>query len=692
MAEFLTASKWEAIHGEKFEAWRKSRWIDSIRETQIFLNHLLPLGKVTGEKRLLPHQSESVQRVIYCHEFLKISPVMTTLATGTGKTVVMAAVMSWLFCLKKIQTFIVFCPNTIVRDRLKRDFETGTVFDEFNLIPIEFSSVRKEIRPVIVDSFQNLTNLVGNNLIVANRHQFQQGYSGGQDHLKFVTDHGGCLAIFNDEAHNTRGPEYKRTLDILKAKTDFRFDVTATPDRADNLRPEAHEIYNLSVVEAITGSYKNSRFIDKTYASYPRLIKDVVVKRPDVTRLGAIDTGNLLFKNEGTGQTLQIREIDWEDLPRKKNLQLVMDPGPMKLQLQLAYEAHLEKIKLADKRFKPLLFVIAPSIAGAKQAIEVMKEEFNLNPLLVVDDEVDYEKKELREAAANLGDFKSPYDSVVSVYMLREGWDVPEVSVICLLRGFGSPLFAHQVLGRGLRLIRRNGCESDRNIQELTIIDHKALCLDGLWAEIDALVLEGSEVVREREIPRDSDGSDANQEEQNKHGPQTVIRPELLELLKVPDSKPLEILSFSRALELLDEALECLKDYKPEKLIFVEVQIDGVKSYRPQTPEHNASRGLKVTAIPTSQKSVQLADAVQKEVMAWAKEMSEKYDPFATRMTHIYGIILDKVEEHLAAKQVLSSSDPHVVYAISVSLPQIKEAVYFELNNRIYSEELLKYG
>ncbi len=152
------------------------------------------------------------------------------------------------------------------------------------------------------------------------------------------------------------------------------------------------------------------------------------------------------------------------------------------------------------------------------------------------------------------------------------------------------------------------------------------------------------------------------------------------------------MLSFSRALELLDEALECLKDYKPEKLIFVEVEIEGVKSLRPQTPEHNSTRGLKVTAIPTSQKSVQLADTVQKEVMAWAKEMSEKYDPFATRMTHIYGIILEKVEEHLAAKQVLSSSNPHVVYAISISLPQIKEAVYFELNNRIYNEELLKYG
>ncbi len=364
----------------------------------------------------------------------------------------------------------------------------------------------------------------------------------------------------------------------------------------------------------------------------------------------------------------------------------------MKLQLQLAVEAHKEKIKIADKRFKPLLFVIAPSIAGAKQAIKAMKEDFSLNPLLVVDDEVDYEKAELREAAANLGDFNSPYDSVVSVYMLREGWDVPEVSVICLLRGFGSPLFAHQVLGRGLRLIRRNGCETDKNVQELTIIDHKALCLDGLWAEIDALVLEGDEIVRGREIPRDPGNDQFGAEDKNKLGAQVVIRPELLELLKIPDSIPIEILSFTRALELLDQALDCLKDYKPEKLIFVEVEIDGIRSLRPQTPEHNLKRGLKVTAIPTFQESSVLADTVQKEIMSWADEMSKKYDPFATKMTYLYGVILEKIEEHLAAKDVLANSNPHIVYAISLSLPQIKEAVYFELNNRIYSEELLKYG
>ncbi|MBN8542363.1 MAG: DEAD/DEAH box helicase family protein [Deltaproteobacteria bacterium] len=694
MSEFLNSKRWEAIHGEKYEKWRTSRWIDSSRETQIFLDHVLPLGRIDGEKRLLPHQAETLQRVIYSHEILALDPILATLATGTGKTLVMASVMAWLACIKKIQTFIVFCPNTIVRDRLKRDFEAGSVFDEFNLFPPQFTELRKALRPSIVDGYKGLTNLLGFNLLVANRHQFQQGYSGGQDHLKFVLDEGGTLGIFNDEAHNTRGPEYKRTLDLLKSKSPFRFDVTATPDRADNLRPESHEIYSLSVVEAITGSYKNNRHIEKGYAKYPRLIKDVLVQRPDIKKYGAISQAELTFRDEGSGQVLRLREIDWDDLPRKKNLKLVMDPGPMKMQLHLAVEAIEKKRIVANGRYKPLLFVITPSIAGAKQAVDMMKREFKLNPLLVVDDETEYEKKELREAAASLGSVDSPFDSVVSVYMLREGWDVPEVSVICLLRGFGSPLFANQVLGRGLRLIRRSGCESDRDVQELTIIDHQTLGLDYLWEEIDAMIKEGDQVTREREIPRDENGNVEISEGGDKIvREQIVVRQDLYHLLlPIPDPKVIEGISFERALELLDQAMGCITDYKPDNLIFVEVEIEGIRRFRPQRPEEKTARGLRLSAIPEIGKTQELFDQTKQMIMEWAQDLSQRYDPFATKTNYLYSIILDHVEEGLGGKVPLPEMEPNILYAISLSIPQIRESVAYELNQRIYSEELLYNG
>ena len=192
----------------------------------------------------------------------------------------MASVITWLACRKKIaNTFLLFCPNTIVRDRLKRDFESLDVFSEFNLFPGKYLNHYKKLSCSVVEGFKNCTNLLGKNIIVANRHQFQRGYSGGNDHLAFLQREGGNIAVFNDEAHNTRGREYSRTLSILKPQTQFRLDVTATPDRADNLRPQSHEIYNLSVVEAITGSYRTNPFIDSNFTEYPPLIKDVVVQR-----------------------------------------------------------------------------------------------------------------------------------------------------------------------------------------------------------------------------------------------------------------------------------------------------------------------------------------------------------------------------------------------------------------------------
>ena len=210
---FMTASLWETTYGEDYEKWRKERWNSSPKATQDFLNHVLPLGRVEGEKRLLPHQAEALQRTIYSFEKLNLNPIMATLATGTGKTVVMASVIAWMACqADAVQKFLLFCPNTIVRDRLRRDFESLSVFREFNLFPKAYGKCLKGLSCTIVDGFKNFTNLVGKNLIVANRHQFQSGYQGGHDHLAFLQQDGGKLAVFNDEAHNTRGDEYSRNL------------------------------------------------------------------------------------------------------------------------------------------------------------------------------------------------------------------------------------------------------------------------------------------------------------------------------------------------------------------------------------------------------------------------------------------------------------------------------------------------
>jgi len=64
--------------------------------------------------------------------------------------------------------------------------------------------------------------------------------------------------------------------------------------------------------------------------------------------------------------------------------------------------------------------------------------------------------------------------------MLREGWDVPEVGVILLLRKFGSRVYGQQVVGRGLRRVRVKGVDPTEP-QICAVVDHPKLEHQWLW-------------------------------------------------------------------------------------------------------------------------------------------------------------------------------------------------------------------
>ena len=59
----------------------------------------------------------------------------------------------------------------------------------------------------------------------------------------------------------------------------------------------------------------------------------------------------------------------------------------------------------------------------------------------------------LRRQSNEIDSWKSPYKAIVSVLMLKEGWDVRNVTVICGLRAYvaQSNILPEQTLGRGLR-------------------------------------------------------------------------------------------------------------------------------------------------------------------------------------------------------------------------------------------------
>jgi hypothetical protein len=138
-----------------------------------------------------------------------------------------------------------------------------------------------------------------------------------------------------------------------------------------------------------------------------------------------------------------------------------------------------EQERRAKGRYQPILFVVAVCKADAKKAEQTLDKYFRVKTLLVTEDSDEADRQQARELGKQQKS-KTPYKAVVSVLMLREGWDVPEVGVILLLRKFGSRVYGQQVIGRGLRRVRAKGVDHSEP-QICAAVDHPKLEHQWLW-------------------------------------------------------------------------------------------------------------------------------------------------------------------------------------------------------------------
>lgn len=91
-----------------------------------------------------------------------------------------------------------------------------------------------------------------------------------------------------------------------------------------------------------------------------------------------------------------------------------------------------------------------PELAGGVLVIHTKKNgEIAERPTGKDKDELEL----LRKQSNQIDSWHSPYKAIVSVLMLKEGWDVKNVTVICGLRAYAakSNILPEQTLGRGLR-------------------------------------------------------------------------------------------------------------------------------------------------------------------------------------------------------------------------------------------------
>jgi type III restriction enzyme len=471
------------------EKWRDAGYPDVSQTTRTLLNfwfnydHTLANGE---NFQFYFAQRESIESIIYLYEVAeardkyelirydssgRVSTNMfdeswaryvVKMATGTGKTKVLGLALVWSYFNALYEqesdfskNFLVIAPNIIVLNRLKNDFDGLQMFFNEPFIPDDGYAdknwrrnfqptlhIQDELKPISAHGNIFLTNIHRVFMPEDSPPTVEEEFLGPKpksdaDTARMMdlgmvlrSDKIKDLVVLNDEAHHIHDPQmawFKSIEDVsnkLKLKTGkhifFQADFTATP------------------------KHNNGAIFVQTIADYPLVeaIRDNVVKSP-------------VLPDETSRNKLE--ETDSSDfIERYRDF------------IHLGYlEWKKQHEQLKDKKI-PVLFIMTMNTKEADQAAQFLQREYPemKDAVLTIHtnrsgelNEMSKQKgkqkelEHLREAANVIDSSFSPYKAVCSVLMLREGWDVKNVTTIVGLRSYTAPskILPEQAIGRGLR-------------------------------------------------------------------------------------------------------------------------------------------------------------------------------------------------------------------------------------------------
>ena len=372
-------------------------------------------------------------------------------ATGSGKTMVMAYLIYWSMAhsireksSKLANNFLLLAPNVIVFERLRKDFEGGRIFRDLDMSPPGWGN------PIQVILRGESTEPEGKNtLILTNIQQLHDDKSdwrpknpldkilgrapvkGAKNERPMLDRVRGMkrLMVLNDEAHHVHDDDLKWNqilLDLHKRNGGLVawLDFSATP-----------KMQNGVVFPWVVTDYPLAQAIEHQIVKFPILVQN---KGKDFGNPEGVTNDNAIEKYGA-----------W------------IKAGVERLR------AH-EGVYGSDPANKPVMFIMCESvkhaeIVGAWLVDKKSGFKFAANEVLVIHTKGDNEKisdselEVLRNQANTIDSPNSPIKVVVSVLILREGWDVRNVSIVLGLRPGTAKanILPEQAVGRGLRLMPR---------------------------------------------------------------------------------------------------------------------------------------------------------------------------------------------------------------------------------------------
>ncbi len=401
------------------------------------------------------------------------------MATGSGKTWVIAMAMVWSYFHRKqvpgskVSTnFLIVAPNVIVYQRLEKDFASNRIFAEIPLVPPEW----RPWNPKVILRGDSTEPDASGNIFLTNIHQLYEsreqdwvaanpidamlGRLPSKDlssyqrsmleRVKALKD----LVVINDEAHHVHDEDLawsQSLLGIHKALPNglaLWLDFSATPRDQNRIH------YSWTICD------------------YPlaQAVEDRIVKAPII-----------VTKEDDPDQPAEPEEVTKDNVAEKYGYWI-----------QAAVQRWQEHYKTYKQlKLKPVLFIMAEKnvFADAIGKYLVDTPEFRLKPsevkIIHTDSTGEITKKDLEAARTIVRDIDQPGNrikAIVSVMMLREGWDVRAVTVVLGLRPFTAraEILPEQVIGRGLRLMMDVGPDT----QTLEVLGTRKL-LDFLRQQLE---------------------------------------------------------------------------------------------------------------------------------------------------------------------------------------------------------------
>jgi len=392
------------------------------------------------------------------------------MATGAGKTKVISLLIAWSFFHKIYEpdstlsrNFLVIAPNIIVLDRLRIDFDDLKIFFNDPVLPDNGHGGQNwrddfQLTPHIQDDVRVLRDT--GNLFLTNIHRVYLGEvrdptlededlrdyflapfgpkpvgktTDSRTDLGEIIREIDELAVFNDEAHHIHNPKmawFKSIQDIHHRMLQkdrslaLQIDVTATP-RHDNGAIFVQTVCDYPLVEAI----------------HQNVVKHPVL--PDAASRAKLREQTSAIFSEKYDDYLKLGIEEWKKSYAEHN--------------RLGKKAVLFVMVDDTRNCDEVGAYIEKTCPELQGAVLVIHTKNNGEISEAASGKSKEELEELRKAARGIDDWESPYKAIVSVLMLKEGWDVRNVTTIVGLRAYTakSNILPEQTLGRGLRPMYR---------------------------------------------------------------------------------------------------------------------------------------------------------------------------------------------------------------------------------------------